>query len=64
MAKKPDPKPDETDLLPVSAYLERSVVEEIDGLAKDSRRSRSQMFAVLIDDALAARRDRVAVGSK
>lgn len=54
MAKKPD-KTASDEVTAVSVYLEKSIVEDIDRMARETRRSRSQMFAVLVEEASAAR---------
>lgn len=55
MPKKPDKTASEK-VIAVSVYLEESIVKDIDEMAKDTRRSRSQMFAVLVEEAVAGRR--------
>jgi metal-responsive CopG/Arc/MetJ family transcriptional regulator len=59
MAKKPE-KPESEKVVPVSMYLEESLVKDIDQMAKETRRSRSQMFAVLVEESVAARRQATA----
>ncbi|HSZ58647.1 MAG TPA: ribbon-helix-helix protein, CopG family [Tepidisphaeraceae bacterium] len=53
MAKKPVAKSDE--LVPVTAYLEKSILAELDQAARETRRSRTQMIARLIDEGLKSR---------
>lgn len=50
MAKKPTTESD--GLILVCTRIELSAVKKLDKLAEDSRRSRSQMLAVLLDEVL------------
>jgi hypothetical protein len=62
MAKKPTTKSTQNaGKAPATVYLERELIEAIDRMGKESRRSLSQMLAVLIDRGMEAERELVAV---